>query len=310
MSAPNGFARRVRDVVRDALFVGGAFVVVLIVFALIRSDLDAKRTQTQPFVPLLKAGRESPTVLLFLHRIPPDQNVVEASVMLIVSDLRSINDIRAGKLHLAVEIRDGLEFKPYLRNGVTLPPEAPESNKYSFFADKNVMAAESTRFFIPFQATAWSYPLDKIWVKPIITINRQETGSHPVFSLHVQKALPGRVLTIDNERGNPTITLSRPWIQAALVFFASVVFLFLARSIAFELRVDAPRGLTEILAIAGFLVATAGFRDILGFSRLPTTCWLEIFVIILPMGAVSIRLLISLSRRQGQPTAKAASDGY
>jgi hypothetical protein len=270
-------------------------LIVLIVIGTINSDLYGKLTETR----LLNAATAgSPTVLLVLHRMMPDQNAVETSAILILRDSGTINDIRTGRLHLSAIVRDGSGIRPYsARNEVALSPD-------SYQPDARVMTVESPRFFLPTEPATWTYPFDDLHVKPVVTVFRREDGANTGFSLHIQKALPGRILEIRKESGNAYINLTRPAIQKGLVVIASVIFVFLAIVVTIELF-RAPKGLNdiqELLAAAGFLLTTVGFRDVLGFSRLPTTCSLEVLVIGVPIVAVSFGMVASLWRRRRHAT--------
>src|SRR5436853_7388020 len=112
-----------RDFTIFALPSGGLFLLLLILIGIRNSDHYGKVTETHA-VPFVNAGPTSPTVLLVLHRIMPDQNAVEASVILITSDNNAMNAIQAGKLHLSAVVRDGTAMNPALVSEVALSSAA------------------------------------------------------------------------------------------------------------------------------------------------------------------------------------------
>jgi hypothetical protein len=141
-------------------------------------------------------------------------------------------------------------------------------------------------------------PLIELWTNGEYTSN---------FHLEIQKALRGRLLGLSDDTIT-TIRLTRTPTEKALVLTGSVVFLFLAGLLAFALF-HARHGLTtleELLAVGGYLVAAAGFRELLGVSRASGASALEVAVIGIPLLALALGIAVSFIRgrrysRQRQP---------
>jgi hypothetical protein len=77
-----------------------------------------------------------------------------------------------------------------------------------------------------------------------------------------------------------------------------LIFLLLTGTLTYGI-VTSQKGLNtveELIAVAGYIIATAGFKEILGMNRDNGTSALEILVILIPLLSVSAGLLYSVYR--------------
>ena len=212
-------------------------------------------------------------------------------MILELSDEQSLQALRQGNLELIAIARDAAGIYPHgSRYEVGLSQKAYEGIAGS-------PAVQSTRFLLPTQPTVSTYPFDEIYIRPFLTIRRND-GLNPPFNLVVIKAVPGRLLEIRNNGGIPSMHLKRPIIQILLIVISSAAFILLALVVAIELfRInDGLSTIQEILAFAGYLLATAGFRDLLGFSKLSGTSFLEMAIVGVPIVVLSFVFAISVWR--------------
>lgn len=264
-----------------------SFVVVM------NADLYGRSIETQVArgVGTVEASEAMPTVRLVLHRLPADENAVECSILIDAgSDLTKL--IRNGKSGVTATIRDGSSFHPYgIGHSVTL-----DGTTASLRAGVFVSAVESERFFLPAFPSVGGFPFDDLKIRPIVDVVKDD-GYTGHFRLEVQKSLPSRLLDV-SEENIPTITLTRSPTEKAIVVTSALVFLFLSSILAFGLYA-ARRGLTtleELLAVGGYLVAAAGFRELLGVSRSSGTSALEVAIIGIPMLLLASGVAVSFVR--------------
>ena len=261
------------------------FLLLVMIIGLLEFDFYGRYTERK----LLKKGdKTSPSILIVLHRLVPDENGVDASMILLVSDAATMKAIKTGATGLAATVTDGSHSDPALRERITLDREVVTRS--------GEFVVESKHFLLPTEPSLGLYPYDVVSARPTVTLVRLEDGAPLGFSLHAQKALPSRVLDIEGA----SIMLRRPRIQKYFILIMGVIFWCLAAVVAYELF-SASGGLTsfqETLAVAGFLVTIVGFRDLLGFSRLPATGASEVLVIGVPILLVTTGIVMSQIRKR------------
>ena len=108
-----------------------------------------------------------------------------------------------------------------------------------------------------------------------------------------------------SNRNIADISLTRSPTEKALVVSTSLVFLFLSAVLAYSLFSNPGlKTIDELLGVGGYLVAAAGFREVLGISRAAGTSALEIGVIGLPVLVLSLGVAVSIVRgRRQKPSA-------
>jgi hypothetical protein len=289
----------VRHTVIFILLIAGVSLLMLLSVGVLNAELYGRLTETQAVGDRNAAtnSEKLPMVRLVLHRMVPDENAVEASIIVVVdSNSLLATEIRSGKTHIAAIVRDGSTVLPFaVHSQATLDASAFEEGV-------STAAAQSSRFLIPVLPTMGSYPFDDLTMRPIQELRRSD-GFSSRFTLEVQKALPGRLLTVSGDPYIVEIGLTRTPVEKAFVVIASLIFFILSLVITVGLFLS-PRGLTsleELVAVAGYLVAAAGFRELLGVSRVAGTSILEFVILGVPLVLLAFGVAVSVyrSRRSG-----------
>jgi hypothetical protein len=273
----------------------GLYILAMFAFIwVVNSDLYGRMTETivAPGIGDRSGSREIPTVRLILHRFLPDENAIEASIMIEVSDPLS-GLVRDGKATLRADVHDGSSLQPFgIRNDVLLNADTARIEP-----GVAVGAVESTRFSLPAMSSVWGFPFDDLTVRPITYVRRDDyyTGQ---YRLEIQKAMAGRLMQVSH--GNiPEIRLTRSPIEKIIVLTGSVIFLCLSGILIYRIfRAQALTTLEELFAVAGYIVAAAGFRDLLGLSRAAGASALEIVVIGVPLFFLASAVMVSFIRGQ------------
>lgn len=94
--------------------------------------------------------------------------------------------------------------------------------------------------------------------------------------------------------------LTRTSTEKYLIMLSSLIFLLLTLNITYGLA-RTKKGLNaveELIAVAGYILATEGFKEILGISRNNRTNALEIFVILIPLLSIFSGLIYSLYKAE------------
>lgn len=176
-------------------------------------------------------------------------------------------------------VRDGSSYQPFgIQSDVTL-----DNVSANIEGGVAVAAVQSKRFFLPALPSIGGFPFDDLYIRPIVDVSRNGNYT-PHFRLDVQKALPGRILEVTGDN-IPEIRLTRSPTEKAIVITSSLIFLFLSGILAYSLLAMG-QGLSilqDLLAVGGYLVAAAGFREILGVSRSSGATALEVVVIGIPL---------------------------
>lgn len=286
---------------------------LMFAFALIANeDLYGRAIDTQTAVGVGrgKTVRSGPTVRLILHKLLADENAIEASLMIIGEDGDLPRLISEGKTKITAELRDGSSLQPYgILSDVTLDHVSAKVQP-----GVNSFAVQSQRFLLPAMSSVSGFPYDDLKVRPIVDVRRDEfyTGE---FKLEIQKAMPGRVMEL-SDKNIVDINLTRSPTEKVIVLASSGVFIFLSVILVIVLF-DRSRGLSsleELLAVGGYLVAAAGFREVLGVSRMAGASALEMIVIGVPLAFLSVAVGISFmrgrlssNRQQRQPSSNHVS---
>lgn len=292
------FPRRLAAFGLVALSIGAGLLVMFASVAVINYDLYGRLTETNAVktpVDPLASGESAPTLRVILHRILPDENGVEASLVIILDGHDELTErVRAGKEHLTASVRDGYAVDSMgLAHYLTLDSTAA----YPQFVP---MAVRSERFVLPSLPSLNGFPFDDISVRPYLEV-RQSDGSSIRFRTEIEKALPGRILSTGVTGGIADATLTRSPTEKIIVLLGSIVFLSISTVVTIGLFRVRLSTLEEIVAVAGYLLAAAGVRDLLGISRASGTSALEVIVVGLPLVLLGLGIGISVIRGRLPP---------
>jgi hypothetical protein len=271
------------------------YAITYLAITVLNSDLYGRLTETITSSGAFSNGDPDhrPVVRLVLHKLLNDENAVEASLIIYTEDTQTIESIRQGKISFTATLRDGWLNNPFaLKRYIILDKSTiiPEVGSYP-------LAAESDRFILPSSPSMNGYPFDNVEVKPMIGfyINDQPSLN---YRFEIQKALPGRIMKLA-DKTQTIIALTRTPTEKALVIITSIIFVVITSLIVYNIFSTRMKLSTveELLSFAGYLIATAGFRDILGLSREAGTSFLEIVVIGIPLLALSTGITVSYFRK-------------
>jgi hypothetical protein len=262
--------------------------VLFVVATVVNNDLYGRMTESHELPRATsnsRSGPDIPTLTLRIHRLLADENVAEVS--LVGTIRRSTYD--APIPPFVASVHDGSSLQPFaLRTSVDL--EAGNATPFE-------VAASSPRFLLPTVHSVAGFPWDEIMLEPAVIV-RPVDGLSPAFVLQIQKATPGRLLHVEGSPSRPSIRLVRPTTEIVFVVGSALVFLVLSLLLALTLlgKPDGLKALDELLAVAGYIVAAAGFREILGLSRISGVCVLEVVTLGLPLLILSIAVAASYFR--------------
>jgi len=98
------------------LVIAAAVLLLVMTVGILNAELHGRITQTETVTAFHATGVADdslPLIRVVLHRIAPDENAVEASMVLVLnSDDELSRDVRSGKTRLTAEVRDGSSIAP------------------------------------------------------------------------------------------------------------------------------------------------------------------------------------------------------
>lgn len=224
-----------------------------------------------------------PTLRLTLHKILIEENAIEASLM-VYGD----KDLFEEEFH--ADLRDG-----FINNPFGLQNEISSKDSMMFFnIGVSSKAFQSERFFIPITHSVRGFPNDVILLRPIVSYYNDWITYD--INFEVQKAISGRNLNIKIRDGNNVLLeLSRTRIEKYFVLICSAIFILISILVGYGI-LTSKKGLSkleELLTVAGYLIAIAGFRELIGLSRTTGISALEIIVIGVPLLLIFSAVMIS-----------------
>lgn len=257
----------------------------------LNSDLYGRLIETEPFHTYNSTKKQSdslPTVTLIMHKYLSEENSIEASLIINYNRQNIFKTFQKDKLEFTLIVSDGYSYNPI------------GSNKYFTIIDSSNLktfgygyfSKETERFILPIAPSLNGFPFDNILVRPLLDLYVNEQYS--TFNFVVQKRPLGRVLSF-NDKDKEVIQLTRTSIEKYLVVISSILFLLLTTILTYSLfnHKSGLNTVEELLAVAGYILATAGFREIVGITRSNGTSALEILVILIPLLSVSSGLIFS-----------------
>jgi hypothetical protein len=271
-----------------------AIMVMALWFQLLNADLYGRLTETQRLGNIFGATDDDPTIRLVLHRLLSDENAVEASVILTLSSAKREDFKKQGNTRLRARVYDA-SFQPFGMGGfITLDLVSPEDIPDPGL---NVISQQSNRFMLPLSPSLEGFPFDDRGVRVFTELR----GTRSVVYAHlveVEKMIPGRLLRASLNNGAVNATLTRTSTEKFLTITGAMVFLIVTLVIAWKLFMStrALTGLEEVLAMAGYIVGAAGFRDLLGISRAAGGSTFEVVTLGVPLMALAVGLVMSTLR--------------
>jgi len=103
--------------------IGGLALAMFTFVTVMNADMYGRLIETQVATGVGKPtpSEDQPTIRLVLHRLPSDENAVEASILLIADGSVVANQVREGKTSTRATGHDGSSFQPFgIQSDVTL----------------------------------------------------------------------------------------------------------------------------------------------------------------------------------------------
>lgn len=268
------------------------FFLMIVSVNVLNSDLYGRLIETQPFH-LNNSEKEQtkslPNITLILHRYVGEENSIEASLAINYNKQIIFDHFITDDLQLMIRLHDGYGYIPTGLNYSFYFTDSIKRNTFGYIYS----GFETNRFLIPIAPSLNGFPYDDIQIRPMIDL--YVNGEYSKLNFAIQKRIPGRILSFNN-KDKEIILLTRTSTEKYLVIISSIIFLLLTVLLTYGL-ITSQKGLNtveELVTVAGYILATAGFKEILGINRHNGTSALEIFVILIPLISVSIGLIYSV----------------
>jgi hypothetical protein len=276
-----------------------AAILGVIVIATFQSDYSASAVQTET---LTKNPSSPVEIVLRIGSISDQSNTAQATV--VARSRRSLLDteLRSDTDKLTFQLDDGNPVSGIQRLGsVSLDKSSIQSSLA--YAEGQPVSITLVTYH-----DATPYPFDKY--ESFVGIVPISPGQNaPDFHVAIVKTIAGRSMVVSGEPANFTIVLKRPWIFQVFVVVGALIFVSIILSVSFHLYQTSAweKPVNQVVAIAGLFLSAAGFRDIIGLSKLASFSAMEALVIGIPLLVLATALLKGalVSLRRPNAIAKA-----
>jgi hypothetical protein len=290
------------------LVIAGATAVLAVWAKLVDWDVESRLSEMQTAPPMFSLEHPNPelrpTIRLTLHRILQDENAIEASANLSFS--RQFADYLKGQRtqFLIANIHDGTGLTDYLvEHSVKVEADSSETGG-------RALLAETPRFQLPFYPSLDSFPFDKTVL--LVVVDVKDPGNYIWLdnTIEVVTTVPGREMSLSNKSGSLEIDLARLPSEKIFVVVGASVFFILSLVIFFAIisKKDSLSGVDGTVAVAGFILAASGFRDLLGVPKETGPCLLEIAVFGIPFILIVSAVLYAMPRSYWLETNEDSSE--
>ncbi|SAK52645.1 hypothetical protein AWB76_01740 [Caballeronia temeraria] len=301
-SLPGWISKTGMAILIAALSISAMWLFVAILVGVLNADFHNRSPQS---ITLRTEREHHVKVKIIVHKLLVEENAVEVS-LLVQGDY--------AKLPKALQDRDPCYVLVYQdASDQDAPPKtfnvACKTAHIPGMADDR-FSAETPPFKLTAYPSVEAYPFDDWEFFPMMTLITQA----PVFSgavFSIERMIPGKELSVSGDAYNWHIHLQRPAAEKVLVLTVGIAFLLLSLLISWRLFSGhiVLSGIQELLTLAGFVVAIAGLRDMLGVSRVAGVSLWEMAVIGVPMTALCLGMAYSTLRRMAKPPAVTPGDG-
>jgi hypothetical protein len=255
----------------------------------LNSDLYGRLIETKK-IKLFNSEKEGvnyvPKITLILHKYIEEENSIEASLILNYDNQKVFDEFKTDTLEFRVNVVDGYNYSQ-LDNTFNFKDSIKRNTYGNFYS-----GFTTDRFLIPVAPSLSGFPYDDIKIRPMI--NLFINGWYNPINFEIQKRIPGRILSF-SEKDKEIVSLTRTSTEKYFVMISSIIFLLL--TVILTYRIITSTGLNtieELIAVAGYVLATAGFKEMVGINRSNGTSALEIAVILIPLLLLFSGLVYSL----------------
>lgn len=282
--------------IRTLLKLSGVLTVLILIifftFNVINDDLYGRLIETKSYNKEYY-NDSLPTITLVLKEYVEEKNSIESSLIINYNQSITFRYYNEQKLEFEIFLTDRFNYNQIglIKKFIATDSINSDNSGYLF------SGFESDNFLLPVTPSTYGYPIDDLNLFPYITLDVNKRPSK--FLLKVQKRISGRILDF-TEGNDKMINLSRTLTEKILVYTSSIIFLILTFVITFSLikRKKSLTSIEELIMVAGYILAIAGFREILGISREFGTSLLEVIVILIPLVAITIGLSYSYLKKE------------
>ena len=188
--------------------------------------------------------------------------------------------IKAGTATIKVLLSDG--------NNTTAGPSHIATlvlDKNSFTEGLYGVESKPVPAILPMYHQLAPYPFDKYTSYLSILTLSDDIFPVPQLSTSIVKMVAGRVVQVSGTSDVFNVTLVRPGIQQ--IFISASGLVFMAIIIGIGVRINrSPTSFNPVsqsMTVASFLLGAAGFRDLMGFSKLASFSVAEAFIVGVPL---------------------------
>jgi len=270
--------------------------IILFVY-IINDDMYCRLTQTENISSL--NFEEKPTITLILKKYLIEENALEATLSITYNNSAIFKQTKSNNVNFITTYSDGYHINP---TGLVFKSKFSDNVNNQNFGYLN-SGHESETFSIPIAPSVNGFPFDDLKLNHNISL--YINNEYSKFNFKVQKRIPGRIFKIESDN-KKIITLTRSKTEKVTVVISSIIFLFLTSLVLYGF-IKSHQGLDtieELLSIAGFLIAIAGFREIIGVSRINGVGTLEIIVILVPLTLLFIGMVYSFVKGKNKSNEK------
>jgi hypothetical protein len=265
-------------VIAVALF-GASGVAAFVVF-FGNNEYDERASQT---IDLATDPGDNPIhVMLIVHKLLPEENAAEVSIVVNAQGdaMLHLDPTSAACFSLIVDDRS--------------PDRAFPPRTYRFDckagAGENFVTRESPRFLLPAWQSVSMFPFDDVQIWPIVRLVAQTDWPPARYS--ATKAFPGRVISNTGNELNWAIHFARSPNQKIAILAGAALFVLLTIFVSARILFgrEPLSALQDLIAVASYVVAAVGFRELLGLNKSIGTSAFEIAFFILPLAMMAISM--------------------
>ncbi len=261
--------------------------------SILNSDFYGRMSKVEPLRSVPQPSENSPLVRLVVHRLLPEENKAEVSVVIVLDRDVAVSSLTLNGSCLTVAVGDRTLLGIPTIQKLKLDCRADNNGRY--FSGQ--VYAETPRFHLRTFASVDGYPFDHLTILPTMVVYDTD-GLQVAAKYEVERAVAGRNMQI-SDRGGWDIRFVRVPLESLFVVASALVFLFLTILVGAKLFSAGVQlsGLQEVVAVAGYIIAASGFRDVLGLSRFGGISALEVVTFGLPLFLLSLAIVVSAARR-------------
>lgn len=215
------------------------------------------------------------TVAVYVHELRPDSNSATVSVVATPNDQEAVAFQQGGERCGYIRTLDRFQFEASVEK-ITPFPCHGEDGRPKF-------AVETGPFNVQLLPSLEGYPHDALRMSLIVQV-LDKNGALLRTEQKVVKVTGPRAMRLIEHGPNWEVGFVRPDTEIVYIYLCSAMFIVSTLGVAFLVFRERMNSAGEgMLSIAGYLIAAAGFRSLLGFEKTAGVTIFELIVFGLPM---------------------------